>query len=292
MLRSLYLLWLPIAFLALSVHSNENTHLLNARNALASEISDVQTEFGESNVDTSLEGYDHELLLTRDTDTIPKKAARILKPHHKVIRNDDEEDEDGYEVIAKRELIEHQKRALEAKFGDAVDFSLEGYDENLLNGEDEEGEGIVIEKRGEEGEEIDWSLEGYDEELLKRDVEDEDGNGEGEEEIDWSLEGYDEELLHHKRGEDDDDEDYNIPSGDGTPYDADFESSPDFLKAWDSDSGIFERDFEDEEDGVEDGEEEEGIEVLTGAVRRDVSGEEEEEEGDWIEVVKRWVGWE
>ncbi|KAF7197738.1 hypothetical protein HII31_00827 [Pseudocercospora fuligena] len=314
MVSSLYLLWLPIALLAVSVRSDD--HLLNARNALANEISDIQAEFGENNIDTSLEGYDHEFLSTRDTndeepstwDVIRDKTARILKPHHKVTRDVDED----WEPISKRDMIEHQKRALEAKHGDEFDFSLEGYDEGLLD-EDEEG----MEKRGEEDEEIDYSLEGYDEDLIsdylqKRDSEE--LPEELEEGVDYSLEGYDESLLT-KRDEEEDDEEYDLPDGDGTPYDADFDSSR-YLAAWDSESGIHERDFEDGDEilgtepegeyGPEDDEvdpndryyePEEGSEVVTGAVRRDVRIEEDEDEEDedgedFLEVVKRWLGWE
>ncbi|KXT07837.1 hypothetical protein AC579_1891 [Pseudocercospora musae] len=204
----------------------------------------VSVHSNENNVDTSLDdGYDHDLLSARD-----------------------------WEPISTREMLEHQKRALEAKYGageeEEIDFSLEGYDEGVLEKREEEEEEEEVE------EEIDFSLEGYDEGVLEKREEEEE-----EEEIDFSLEGYDEELITEdlqKR-----DSSSSSSSGDGSPYDADFESSRDFLAAWNSESdlaGIFERD-DDDDDDEEGGEDEDEVEVEEG-------GE------DWVEVVKRWVGWE
>lgn len=325
--RSIYLLWLPIALLTVSVRSNEQ--LLQARDALAAEISSIEAEFGDS-VDTSLDGYDHELV-TRDEHAaesaetwgekirhLPAKAARVLKPHHKVTRSDDDDDDkdDEDEVWApvnKREMIEHEKRALEAMYqGEEIDFSLEGYDERLLDeddDEDQDDEGSLHTR----GEAIDYSLEGYDEKLLEEA---------------YAEDGDDDDLSLEKRSSatadvDEDGEEYELPPGDGSPYEADFDSSQ-YLSAWDS--HIQERDFADE-DGSDDGDEgllgtapdaeygpeddemdvndryhdeelDEGVRrILKGAIRRSAPSLEDDEvdgvddaDDDWFVVVKRWVG--
>lgn len=143
-LRTLYLLWLPIAFLGLVLLSRGHS------NAAA-----LKPEHG-SNVDTTLNGYNHELIaaalkegrsiLARDEIA---QEATVVKAElgSKVDTSLDgydlgDEDEDKYDTITKRSVILAREdiakdaAAIKSELATQVDTSLDGYDLSDMDEED------------------------------------------------------------------------------------------------------------------------------------------------------------
>ncbi|KAI5367343.1 hypothetical protein Slin15195_G024700 [Septoria linicola] len=118
-LRSLYLLWLPFAVLCLVIpaEGQGNAHHIYARKALAREIASLKAEYGEA-VDTSLNGYDHELVATTLKEARRKRSVAEVK-----------------DELAKEATV------IKAQYGgdtNKIDLSLDGYDLGDVEDYDEE----------------------------------------------------------------------------------------------------------------------------------------------------------
>jgi hypothetical protein len=191
--RALYLLWLPIALLGICAVAQdvspeiEETQLY-ARSALADDIEALEAQYGDS-VDTTLEGYDHELV-----------APSLRKRH----------------VLNARDNLKAQSNAVKAQFGsNQVDTSLAGYDLSaLIDGNDDDDDDLIRRDldaaeqdiRHDFGDDVDVSLDGYefdhllthsrrsaDEDDLDPDSLDKEAQAiqDGDPDVDVSLEGYD-----------------------------------------------------------------------------------------------------